>query len=145
MKHAVLLLVVCSFFIAGCTGEQRFGSDEDFNGERLIGVKNDEKDGFYDRDLDTEDYNTNQNPNFLDLSENRPDYGDDEDKIVEVIEMNSDLEPGSVYITGDTARVTAYAPSGISKKEKKRLKKELKEKFMEVTPRYHVKLTIKER
>ena len=145
MKHAILLLVVCSFFISGCSQEQRFGAREDFDGERLIGVKNDEQEGFYKRDLDTEDYNTNQNPNFLDLSEDRLDYGDDQNKFVEVIELNSDLEPGPVYITGDTARVTAYAPSGISKKEKKRVHKELKEKFLEVTPRYHVKLTIKER
>ena len=145
MKHAILLLVICSFFISGCSGEQRFGSDEDFDGEQLIGVKNDEQNGFYKRDLDTEDYNTNQNPNFLDLSENRPDYGDDENKFAEVIELNSDLKPGPVYITGDTARVTAYAPSSISKEEKKRVQKELKEKFLEVTPRYHVKLTIKER
>ncbi len=145
MKHAVLLLVVCSFFISGCSGEQRFGAKEDFDGERLIGVKNDDQEGFYKRDLDTEDYNTNQNPNFLDLSEDRLDYGDDENKFAEVIQMNSDLEPGPVYITGDTARVTAYAPSGISKKEKKRVENELKEKFLEVTPRYHVKLKIKER
>lgn len=145
MKHAVLLLVVCSFFISGCSGEQRFGAKEDFDGERLIGVKNDDQEGFYRRDLDTEDYNTNQNPNFLDLSEDRLDYGDDENKFAEVIQMNSDLEPGPVYITGDTARVTAYAPSGISKEEKKRVHRELKEKFLEVTPRYHVKLTIKER
>ncbi|WP_404446164.1 hypothetical protein LG307_20895 [Sutcliffiella horikoshii] len=145
MKHAILLLVICSFFVSGCSGEQRFGADEDFDGERLIGVKNDEKEGFYDRDLDSEDYNTNQNPNFLDLSESRPDYGDDQNKFAEVIELNSDLEPDSVYITGDTARVTAIAPSGISKEEKKRVHKKLKEKFLEVMPRYHVHLTIKER
>jgi hypothetical protein len=144
MKDAILLLVVCSFFISGCGAQQRFGSEEDLNGRKLIGVT-DEKDGFYERTLRTEDYNTNQNPNFLDLTEDRPDYGDDENKFREVITMNSELEPGPVYITGDTARVTAYAPSGISKKEKKRIKEDLARHYLEVMPRYHVKLAIKER
>ncbi|CAG9620115.1 hypothetical protein [Sutcliffiella rhizosphaerae] len=143
MKHVILFLVVCSIFISGCSGHQRFGADEDFDGKKLIGVNN--KEGFYRRDLNSEYYNTNQNPNFLDLSENRPDYGDDQNKFREVIEYNSDLEPGPVYITGHTARVTAYAHKDMTSREKKRLKRELQERFIEVVPRYQVHLTIKER
>ncbi|WP_078378602.1 hypothetical protein [Sutcliffiella halmapala] len=143
MKHAILVLVVCSFFVSGCTAEPRTNQREDINGTRLIGTHGDT--GFYKRDLDSEDYNTNQNPNFLDLTENRLDYGDDQDKFAEVITMNSDLQPGRVYITGDTARVTAYHDGTLSKEEKSKLKKHLAKKFVDVTPRYRVKLTIKER
>ncbi|QFT90950.1 hypothetical protein FIU87_20080 [Bacillus sp. THAF10] len=147
MKHAILILVVCSFFISGCSGEQRFGADEDFDGEKFIGV-NDNKRGILEPNTeDTEDFYTSQNPNFLDLGadNNNVDYEDDENKFREVIELNSNLEPGPVYITGHTARVTAYAPNGMSQKEKKRVKKDLNKHFIEVTPRYHVHLKIEDR
>ncbi|WP_223701028.1 hypothetical protein [Sutcliffiella deserti] len=146
MKRAILLMVVCSFFISACgvVGDEHHTlQKQDIDGTRLIGTTG--EDGFYRRNLDSEDYNTNQNPNFLDLSETRPTYGDDQDKLREVISMNSNLDPGGVYITGDTARVTAYADGSMSKKEKDKIKRHLQRKFVDVMPRYYVHLTIKER
>jgi hypothetical protein len=144
MKHAILAIVVCSFFITGCGGDKDLADQREVeNGTRLIGTSGD--DGSYERHHDSNDFNTNQNPNFLDLTEDRPDYGDDQAKLAEVITLNSDLEPGPVYITGDNARVTAYSNGSLSKKEKDKVERTLKHKFIDVMPRYRVHLTIKER
>ena len=144
MKHAILAIVVCSFFIAGCAGDKDLADQREVeNGTRLIGTSG--KNGSHGRDLDAKNFDTNQNPNFLDLTKDRPDYGDDQGKLAEVITLNSDLEPGAVYITGGKARVTAYSDGSLSKEEKDEVERTLNRKFIEVVPRYRVHLTIKER
>ncbi|MGD6831970.1 hypothetical protein ACQCT5_07395 [Sutcliffiella halmapala] len=144
MKHAILSIVVCSFFIAGCGADKDLtGQREVENGTRLIGINADG--GAYEEHQDSNDFNTNQNPNFLDLTEDRPDYGDDQEKFAEVITLNSNLEPGPVFVTGDNARVTAYSNGSLSDEEKDKLHSKLKRKFIDVVPRYRVHLTIKER
>ena len=143
MYRTILFMAVCSFFVlTGCVQENRINQAEDMNGQRLI---TGEGGRFYERNLESERYNTNQNPNFIDLTENRPDYGDDQAKVQEIIEVHSDLDPGPVYITGNTIRTTAYPNKKLSKEEKQKVERQLKRDFARAIPRYHVVLTIENR
>ncbi|MBD8071356.1 hypothetical protein [Bacillus sp. PS06] len=89
-----------------------------------------------------EDYYTNQNPNFIDLTENRPDIGDDQDKFVETIEEFTDYRPGSVFVSGANAYVTVHTTESLSEEEKQKEEKKLHKTLRKAMPRYHIRVTI---
>ncbi|MGY3715991.1 hypothetical protein ACWE42_10745 [Sutcliffiella cohnii] len=132
--RTILFLLVTSLLLAGCGIDgERISQSEDIDGTKFI---NNRYGGYYERDLDSERYNTNQNPNFIDLTENRPTYGDDQDKAREVINAVSGVRAGSIFINGNTIHATVYTTEKKDKKERDELKKKVNRKLARALPRY---------
>jgi hypothetical protein len=136
---SLLILAACSWNPNGEYHAQR----EDIDGTKLMTYDRDK--GFYDRNLKDEQftYDTNQNPNFVDLAENRPDIGDDQDKFREVVDKYTEFEPGSVIINGNDAWVTVWSKRNLSEKEKVKLTKDLRYHLMKAMPRYDIHINIR--
>jgi hypothetical protein len=144
MKRKLIISLLLFMFLAGCNwnpNNEYHAQREDLDGSNLM-TSGTRKHGFYERDLQDEDYNTNQNPNFIDLTENRPDIGDDQEKFVETIEEFTEFKPGSVFINGANAYVTVHTTKSFSSKEKKQEEKKLHETLRKAMPRYHIRVKI---
>ncbi|WP_226669286.1 hypothetical protein [Metabacillus litoralis] len=133
-----LLLSIFSLCLTGCQLQAREGYEpqkEDINGTRLM------KDGhatYENQELDDEQYVPNQNPNFIDLTESRPDLGTDQNKLEEAIMDDEELSLGSVMMFGNKIHVKVYTTEELSKKEKKQKVKEIHEKMITALPRYRI-------
>ncbi len=144
MKQAFFIIMLM-LILAGCNwnpNNEYHAQREDVDGTNLItgGTRNH---GFYQINRRDEDYNTNQNPNFIDLTENRPTIGDDKDKIVEIVDDLTEYEPGSVFINGSDAMVTVHTNKSLSGKERKKAEKELHRTLSKAMgARYHIHVNI---
>ncbi|PAQ15262.1 hypothetical protein CD798_07135 [Bacillaceae bacterium SAOS 7] len=85
--------------------------------------------------------NTNQNPNFLDLSPHQPTRGTDIDHARDVIERFTPYEPGSVWINGGKMRVTVHEKQGHNYTEAE--VKAAYESLVAALPRYEIEMRIK--
>jgi hypothetical protein len=132
-----LLLFLGILLITGCSQVE---TTEDASGADLMSA--DEKDGFYERNLSDERYNTNQNPNFIDLTESRPHQGTDQDKMRDVIDTYPNVTPGSVYIVGSDAWITVHSKKKYSKKERDTIRHKLLKDITKAMPRYHIHLRV---
>ncbi|MFC4321884.1 lipoprotein [Litchfieldia salsa] len=144
MKRMVFLALSLLLFLTGCNwnpNHEYHAQREDIDGTNLM-ESGTRKNSFYEEDLQDEDYNTNQNPNFIDLTEDRPDIGDDQDKFREVIELKSEFKPGAVFINGANAYVTVHTDKSYSNKDRKKEEKKLYETLQKAMPRYHIRVTI---
>lgn len=141
----VLILSILSFCMAGCqfqAGERYGPQQEDVNGLRLM------KDGhatYDDQELDDEQFVPNQNPNFIDLTETRPDRSDDQHKLEEAIRNDKELSLGRVWINANRIDVTVYTTEDLSKKEIKQKEKEIHEKMITALPRYRIDVNLEKR
>ncbi|WP_203363487.1 hypothetical protein [Bacillus sp. REN10] len=85
--------------------------------------------------------NTNQNPNFLDLSPNQPTRGTDIDHARDVIKRFTPYEPGSVWINGNKMRVTVHQKQGRRYTDDEA--KEAYKSLVAALPRYKIDMVIK--
>ncbi|MCA1032120.1 hypothetical protein LCL95_13875 [Bacillus timonensis] len=134
----LLLLSACSWN----PNDEYHAQEEDKNGTKLMTNK-DDKD-FYKHNLDDQDYTTNQNPNFIDLTEDRLDIGDDQAKIVDVIETYTNYEPGAVIVNGQEVWVTVHTDKDFSKEEEKAARKALHKRLIKAMPRYEIHVKIEQ-
>lgn len=138
--------MVAVLFLSACNGgpnNELQAQSEDRNSAKLMDY--DENNGFYERNLrddDKRDYSINTNPNFIDLTEDRPDIGDDQEKIVQVIQRYTEFQPGSVFVNGRDAWVTVHTTEKFSDKEKKVVRKDLHRTLIKAMPRYDIHLKI---
>ena len=138
--------MVAMLFLSACNGSPNSelqAQSEDRNGAKLMDY--DKNNGFYERNLrddDNRDYSINTNPNFIDLTEDRPDIGDDQEKIVQVIQRYTEFQPGSVFVNGRDAWVTVHTTEKFSDKEKKVVRKDLHRTLIKAMPRYDIHLKI---
>ena len=142
----VLILMVLSLCITGCQLQAREGYEpqaEDKNGTRLM------KTGFGDYDEvgvdEDEHFTENPGPNFLDLTESRPDQGNDQHKLEEAIRNDEELSLGRVMINGDQIHVNVYTTEKLTAAERKEKQKEIHEKMITALPRYRIDVNLKEK
>ncbi|WP_170008377.1 hypothetical protein [Bacillus fonticola] len=139
-------IVVTLFFVAGCNNTAQdsvYTEHNDTNGTQLMGTGKQGED-VYTRDLtDDPRLNTNQNPNFLDLDEERPDRGTDQEKAEGVIERAGYI-PDAVFIDGNTMRVKANYAGNMSKEKVNEAHDNLYEALVMALPRYDIRLKLTE-
>jgi hypothetical protein len=140
MKRSLLLLLfVLMLSIAtacGANQDSQYGmGGEDQSG--LQPVKNDEE-----RDVRE---NTNQNPNFIDLSDSQPTNGTDIEKARQVVEQYTDYEADEVWINGQQMWVTAHTKEEMTGKQRDNEEAKLKKQLTRALPRYKLNVQIKER
>lgn len=144
MIKQFLPFLLTALVLTGCAAGNHNYSE--FKSQRHNGdgaqILNDKEDGFYNRNLRDEDYTTNLNPNFLDLTEDRLDIGDDQEKIVQVIQQYTEFTPGSVIVNGRDAFVTVHTTKHYKGKERKEVKKDLHRRLIKAMPRYDIHLRI---
>lgn len=138
--------MVLSLFITGCQFQAREGyepQEEDRNGTRLM------KTGFGDYDEvdvdEDERFTENPGPNFLDLTESRPDQGDDQQKLEEAIQYDKDLSLGRVIINGNQIHVNVFTTEELTEAEKKEKRQEIHEKMITALPRYRIDVNLQEK
>ncbi|MFD1735158.1 hypothetical protein ACFSCX_01145 [Bacillus salitolerans] len=134
-----LLFLIGLLGLSACSQVE---TTEDKSGADLMTTGGDEKNGFYERDLDDTRYNTNQNPNFIDLTESRPNLGTDQDKIRDVINTFPEVTPGSVYVVGTDAWVTVHSTKKFSEEDRDQLRHKLLKDITKAMPRYHIHIRI---
>ncbi|QOR66529.1 hypothetical protein IM538_22685 [Cytobacillus suaedae] len=144
MIKQFLPFLLTAIILAGCTAGNHNYSEfkshrQHDNNARIL---NENEGGFYQRDLEDQDYTTNLNPNFIDLTEDRPDIGDDQEKIVQVIQQYTEFTPGAVIVNGRDAYVTVHTTKHYKGKERKEVKKDLNRRLMKAMPRYDIHLRI---
>ncbi|WP_100332488.1 hypothetical protein [Bacillus xiapuensis] len=87
--------------------------------------------------------NTNQNPNFLDLSPEQPTTGTDIDKARDVVRRYSPYAPGAVWVNGDRMQVTVHERK--SERYQASDEKAVYEKLIQALPRYKIDVKVKKR
>ncbi|MFV2047717.1 MULTISPECIES: hypothetical protein [unclassified Metabacillus] len=144
MKKVLILSILC-FCMAGCqfqAGERYEPQQEDVNGLRLMRDGH----GTYDnQELDDEQFVPNQNPNFIDLTETRPDKGDDQSKLEEAIMNDDTLSLGRVNMNANHINVTVYTTEDLSKKEMKEKTKEIHKNMITALPRYRIDVNVEKK
>jgi hypothetical protein len=115
----------------------------DKDGTRLMTY--DKDDQAYKRYLSKDFYNdfdnpekTNQNPNFISLTEGSTNDRADVNKIAQVIEEYTNYEPGSIWLNGNDAWVTVHAPHRLSKQEKEKDRERIYKLLAKAMPRYDI-------
>ncbi|MBA2874458.1 hypothetical protein [Thermaerobacillus caldiproteolyticus] len=143
-----LLLLLLGILLSACTmnpnDSQYHQQSEDKNGTRLITHDRAQKD--YDRYL----YNnfddpekTNQNPNFISLTEGSENNQADVRKAVQVIEKYTNYEPSSVWINGNDMWVSVQAPDSVSTRQREKDRTRLYELLTKAIPTYDIHVNIK--
>lgn len=142
----IVVIVASIIFLTACAGNQNVAHPydrEDSNGTRLM--TNREGNGIYNRELDDDRTNTNQSPNFIDLSGSRPNFGTEEGKLEEALRDEKGLEMGQIIRNGQNINVTVHSTNSISKDSKKQKEKELVQKMNTALPGYHIKVKLEEK
>lgn len=133
--------MVLYLFMTGCQFNDGYkAQEEDRNGTRLM------KTGFGDygevgMDED-EQFTENPGPNFLDLTESRPDQGNDQQKLEEAIQYDEKLSLGRVIINGNQIHVNVFTTEELTKTEIKEKRKEIHEKMITALPRYRIDVNL---
>jgi hypothetical protein len=141
----VLSLFALTILLTACgaqDGDNLYVQDEDQNGRRF--VNNDLTDVDTNQNVD-QPMETNQNPNFIDLSETQPNKGTDVNKTREVIEEYTDYEAGQVWVNGEQMWVTAYTHDEMSQDRRTEEEAELRKRLTKAMPRYKINVKIQER
>jgi hypothetical protein len=120
----------------------------DKNGTRLMTY--DDKDSkAYNRYLNKDFYNdfatpekTNQNPNFISLTEGSANNRADVNKIAEVIEKYTGYRPGSIWINGRDAWVTVHATKNVSQEQREKDRDKIYKTLVRAMPRYQIHLNM---
>ncbi|HZG73736.1 MAG TPA: hypothetical protein VEY51_19520 [Chondromyces sp.] len=133
--------VVCFLFLllTACNNNEQsvYTRNEDDAGTQFVQHKNN---GIDQRDLRDYSRNTNQNPNFIDLSPEQPTRGTDEDKAEEVIQKYTKYELESVWINGQNMNVTVSTNEEIQDRQKQ--EKEVRDTLTRALPRYIIDVKI---
>ncbi len=138
--------MVLSLCMAGCQFQAREGyeaQEEDINGTRLM------KTGYGDYEEigvdEDEEFTENPGPDFLDLTESRPDRTNDQNKLEEAIRNDNELSLGRVIINGDQIHVNVFTTENLSGYEMTKKRKEIHEKMITALPRYDIHVNLKEK
>lgn len=138
------LLFMLGFLLvaSGCTQNgDASRSVEDRNGNRFVSNPSTSKE---QSEVQDNYQNTNQNPNFLYLSNERPDLGTDIDKARDVVKRTNEYRPGSIWINGNKMWVTVYKKGMLSPEQKIAIAAQVRKKLIEALPRYDIHVKVKE-
>jgi hypothetical protein len=120
----------------------------DRDGTKLM-TYDDKDNRAYKRYLSKDFYNdfaspekTNQNPNFISLTEGSANNRADVNKMAQVIEQYPNYEPGSIWLNGNDAWVTVHAVKSVSKEQQKKDRKEIYKALTQAVPRYYIHLNM---
>ncbi|WP_409252262.1 hypothetical protein V1502_19555 [Bacillus sp. SCS-153A] len=141
----ILSLFALTILVTACgvqDGDNLYVQDEDQNGRRF--VNNDLNDVDTNQNID-QPMETNQNPNFIDLSETQPNTGTDVNKAREVIEEYTDYEADEVWINGQQMWVTAHTREELSQDRREKEEADLRKRLTRALPRYKINVKISER
>lgn len=142
----ILSLFALTILLTACGGvpdeDNLYVQDEDQNGRRF--VNNDLNDVDTNQNVD-QPMETNQSPNFIDLSETQPNKGTDVNKAREVIEEYTDFEADEVWINGQQMWVTAHTDEQLSQDRREKEEAELRKRLTRAIPRYKINVKISER
>ncbi len=137
------IITLASLAACGVNQDSLYGHRNDQDGMQFVRNGQDE---MHNEDSAQEDRkNTNQNPNFLNLSDTQPTLGTDVDKAREVIETYTDYEADEVWINGDQMWVTAHTTENLQGKKLNKAEADLKDRLVRALPRYRMNVQIKER
>lgn len=131
------------FLLTACNwnpNNEYHAQQEDVNGTNLLRDEDGSRknNGFYEQDLNDEDYyDINTNPNFIDLTEDRPDFGDLQDKLEQVVKKEG-YQSESIYRNGNEFWVNVKTDEKMSKKELKKASKALHKKLIYAAPDYRI-------
>lgn len=143
-KFLFLLMVMVLVSGCGVQNDSSYVRNEDQHGRQF--VDNDlDREEIDERQLETVRNNTNQNPNFLDLSDSQPTNGTDINKAREVVEYYTDYEADEVWINGKQMWVTAHTRKEMTPAERDREEAKLHKRLVKAIPRYKIEVQIKER
>ncbi|WP_246944489.1 hypothetical protein [Bacillus pinisoli] len=136
MRIKLLLFWCIILLLAGCSNVK---TTQDQNGANLMSYDGG-IDGFYERDLDDDGAfpNNQSSTNYIELTEDRPTIGTDQDKIREVVDTFDGVTPGSVFINGNKAYVTVHSTDSYSEKERDKLRHKLLHDITKAVPRYQI-------
>jgi hypothetical protein len=119
----------------------------DKNGTKLMTYDKDDK--AYQRFLYKDFYNdfaapekTNQNPNFISLTEGSANNRADVNKIAQVIEQYTDYRPGPIWINGRDAWVTVHATKNVSQEQREKDRDKIYKTLTRAMPRYRIHLNM---
>lgn len=142
MVKQLLGMLVALFVVSGCAQSGDVSrSEEDQAGASLISNPNYSKPQSGVKD----DYrNTDQNPNFLNLSNERPNLNTDIDHARDVVRRTTKYQPGSVWINGNKMWVTVYKKGMLSHEQKIAVAAQVRQKLIEALPRYDIHVKVKE-
>lgn len=91
---------------------------------------------------------TNQNPNFLNLSNSEPDssqnQNNDINKAREVINATEEFEPGRIAINGNEMWITVYKKGMLNADEKIDAEARIHRKLIQALPRYNIEVKVQE-
>ncbi|MDP4162983.1 MAG: hypothetical protein Q8906_04320 [Bacillota bacterium] len=151
MKKYVILAGAMSLCLIGCNKSAEKGYDikKDRNTPQFMSYK--PKPAGTNQNKPVGNDFTNQNPNFLNLngtssgSSASTSMGLDVNKAKQTIGQMKDLSPGSIWIHGDTMRVTAYKKGTLTNREKAIVEARLQRKLIQALPRYTIKVNVTEK
>ncbi|RAK20463.1 hypothetical protein B0I26_104115 [Anoxybacillus vitaminiphilus] len=119
----------------------------DKDGTKLMTYDKDNK--AYRRYLEEDFYNdfaapekTNQNPNFISLTEGSANNRADVNQIAQAIEKYTDYRPGSIWLNGRDAWVTVHATKNVSRKQREKDRDKIYKTLTRAMPRYHIHLNM---
>ncbi|WP_456273040.1 hypothetical protein [Bacillus sp. AK031] len=141
-KFSIVLLLSILLTACGTQNDNMYVQDEDQDGRTF--VNNDLNDVDTNQNVDTP-METNQNPNFIDLSETQPNKGTDVNKAREVIEVYTDYEADEVWINGEQMWVTAHTDEQLSQDKREKEEADLRKRLTRAIPRYKINVKITER
>jgi hypothetical protein len=141
-KFSIVLLLSILLTACGAQGDNLYVQDEDSDGRTF--VNNDLNDVDTNQNVDTP-METNQNPNFIDLSESQPNSGTDVNKAREVIKVYTDYEADEVWINGRQMWVTAHTDDKLSQDRREKEEADLRKRLTRALPRYKINVKITER
>lgn len=127
MKHLIAILFT-AFLLTACNqGDQP--QDTQSKKERA--------------ELENYEEFTDQNPNFLNTTNEQTAVKDDATKIEEIINVKTPYKAGNIVISGKDAWVTVYVGKECSAREKNKIIKDLNEVFYEGLPRLQFHVNVK--
>ncbi|RLQ93498.1 hypothetical protein [Falsibacillus albus] len=143
MMKWIVAVIVMAGMLSGCgaKNESIYTHDQDNHGRQF--VNNKVKHAWPDEEARQTDW-TNQNPNFVGLSDTPPNMRTDVKKARQVIKGYTEYSPGPIWINGNTLNVTAYTNKKFGSKDaKKKAHEKLHKIILQAFPRYEVDVKIK--
>ncbi|WP_059352021.1 hypothetical protein [Bacillus coahuilensis] len=144
MKKTYWMSLIVILLLLGACGaeEDSMFSRNDQEGTQF--VDNDVV-GNNEEDWPTARTQTNQNPNFIDLSENQPTLGTDVDKARETIAELTPYEADEVWINGGQMWVTVHTNKNLTSVTRDNEEAELHDTLTRALPRYKIHVELKEK
>lgn len=150
MKKHILFLGLLMLMLAGCAGNNNdnvtgiYELNQDRDGSNLLTTDDMNRQSGEFTDVTRGHEMSDQNPNYVNISGTRNNYGLDVDKAREVISRLENFEPGQVWITGDVLRVTAFYEGRLTERQRAEFEERIRSRLFSALPRYNIEVSVEE-